>query len=584
MMKVIGNTTIDNEFIITRMKVIENTTIDNELIITTKLTMSGEIIVNGNIIVKENAHLIIRGATLYFGQDCGIVCEGLFEAISSTFDAKGLTWGEICIAETHSSNSIMKNCSIFNGKGLRILNTSNIVIDSCTFNGCKDKNHGGIVSTGKNITIRNCKILDCISEVTEGGGIFAGTGTSVEKCTIENCKASHGGGLYVYNGLAKECIIKDCKAKYGAGIEIEGNGKIINCKISQCVAEYNGGGIRSSFSSEDSLFIESSTISKCTSRTGGGMSIDSKGIVLFDNVKIIECNADEGSGMSVGSGADLQSSSPTKIIRCKSKSNILGEKESKSNAMVLEPSDGSLKVDNFLFIDCIEDMNSNEEYLLDLSSSNGGYAEVNNCKAYNTLSDGSIQEYKIEDFSMYPSDDNTLCIDGEEFSYRKIQEEEIREEEKLKQEQAEKEQKKNEREAEEKIMEKSEREKSEKISSLKESLSELVDNNDDSSSFANRVAKPGFFDKVFAAFNRRKHTDSMISSGEKSVSDVKHDIANLEGQPYGTYDTRELKSTYKNKRDSASDAIQTFIKTEAESTTAPKATPLKRATKKPAAK
>ena len=578
MLKVIGNTTIDNEFIVNAMKVIENTTIDNELIISTKLTMSGEIIVNGNIVVKENAHLTIRGATLYFSQDCGIVCEGLFEAINSTFDAKGLTWGEICIEETHSSNSIMKNCSILNGKGLRILNTSNIVIDSCTFNGCKDKNHGGIVSSGENITIRNCKILDCESEVAEGGGIFAGNGTSVEKCTIENCKASRGGGLYAYNGLVKECIIKDCKAKYGAGIEIEGNGKIINCKISQCVAEYNGGGIRSSLSSEDSLFIESSTISKCTSRTGGGMSIDSKGIVLFDNVEIIECNAAEGGGMSVGLGADVQSSSPTKIIRCKSQSNILGKKESKSNAMVLEPSDGSLKVDNFLFIDCIEDMDSNEEHLLELSSMYGGYAEVNNCKAYNTLSDGSIQEYKIEDFSMYPSSDNTLCIDGEEFSYRKIHEEEIREEEKLKQEQAaveEQEQKEREREAEEKIIEKAEREKSEKISSLKESLTELVDNNDDSSSSANREAKPGFFDKIFAAFNRGKHTDNMISNEEKSVSDVKDDIENLESQPYGTYDICELKSTYENKRDSVSDDL----KTEAESTPASKDTPHKKVVK-----
>lgn len=72
------------------MQTLRDTSIDNELIITSKLTMSGEILVNRNIVVEENGHLIIRGAKLYFDEGCEICAKGLFEAINSIFDAKRL--------------------------------------------------------------------------------------------------------------------------------------------------------------------------------------------------------------------------------------------------------------------------------------------------------------------------------------------------------------------------------------------------------------------------------------------------------------------------------------------------------------
>lgn len=184
----------------------------------------------------------------------------------------------------------------------------------------------------------------------------------------------------------EKCIIQDCKSgENGGGIYMEG-GKIKDSTIDRCAAESSGGGI--SISSGHELRIASSTISGCSSNYGGGLNIESSKNILLNDVEIIECTAKKyGSGMSLKYETNVKSTIPSKIIRCK-----------QNNSIYAHASDCEITLDNLVLIDCIEDLNSKSERLMHVYDSEEGWIGIDNCIAYNTLPNGDIEEYNIEDY------------------------------------------------------------------------------------------------------------------------------------------------------------------------------------------
>ena len=395
--------------------------IDKDFIITSPVKISGEVVVNANIVVKETGSLHIENATLYFNDDCGIVAEGLVNASNSTFDAKSLTWKKITFKQKSASLSFMKNCVILNGAGIDIeVSTSDITIDNCTFVNCTKEWGGAISSSGESILIKNCKIHDCHA-IQTGGAVYMLDGTRIENSIIKNCKARQGAGIqmdlrdnYQYLPMAHNCIIENCesinnggainiskngevnaceinncKAKKGGGISIDNSGEIKFCKINNSIAEWAGGGIYCAVISHDKFFIKDSVIYGCTANNeGGGIAINSSGKIFFSGVEIINCNADYGGGMMIGCNTDVQSLGTTQIKHCKSRNRGC------SNAVIFKPSDGYSKLNNCLFIDCID---NNDEFLLNLNHEGYyGFAEINNCKAYNYMPNGDIKKYDIK--------------------------------------------------------------------------------------------------------------------------------------------------------------------------------------------
>ncbi len=416
------------------MQTLNNTTINEELIIVSNVEITGEVIVNKNIIIKPGGLLTITSATLYFDEDCGILVEGTLEAINTTFDSKRLKWGEIIFREMSSSHSLMKNCTITNSTGISIEETTSLItIDGCNISECGSELRGGISSHGTNITIRNCTISDCKGAL--GGGLFIVDSTKVEKCKIENCSARKGAGVYMMSYLSShdnapslyKCTINNCKSEeYGGGIFAGNGAQIDDCKISNCYAGYKGGGIHveyggnirettlenclitdctagrqgggiaSSLNTKDRVYLKSLVVRNCKAKDGGGIDIDSKGKVYFKDIEIVDCKAEDGGGMLVGCGAEVISSTPTKIISCES------DDFNSSNALLLKPNDGQAQVDNFELINCIDAVHTEDVYKYLICAFNEGYegsADVTNCRAYNVTKDGDIQECDIKKFS-----------------------------------------------------------------------------------------------------------------------------------------------------------------------------------------
>lgn len=308
---------------------IKNTTIDEDLVITDKVTITGEVIVNKNIIVKENGHLTIRSAELYFSNECGIICEGLFEALNSTFDAKRLEWKNITITGDSSSGSFFKNCNIKNAKGyiegfpnkyeLKFYNNSmdywggalnlnsDVIVDNCQITDCNGIMGGGIYAL-KNSILKNCTLSNCHAKY--GGGILLkGKDVTIENIKINQCTAGLGGGIVYFpkSNIAKlnikNIVISKCEANLGrdtlgGGIYIDGNDSNItieNCKIEECSAE-NGGGL---YAKRGSIQINDSKILKCkASRYGGGLCMGGSHLESTKYLEIIECSAEtSGSGV-----------------------------------------------------------------------------------------------------------------------------------------------------------------------------------------------------------------------------------------------------------------------------------------------
>jgi photosystem II stability/assembly factor-like uncharacterized protein len=128
------------------------------------------------------------------------------------------------------------------GDGLQILN--------CTISECGAKYGGGLYLAGNNYEVQSTPVNECAANY--GGGLYlSGSGPSlVENVKIQYCTADEGGGIYIDSGSGisiVNCVISGCDSElYGGGIADQtGSGLIVkNCTINNnLVHDGNGGGI-----------------------------------------------------------------------------------------------------------------------------------------------------------------------------------------------------------------------------------------------------------------------------------------------------------------------------------------------------
>lgn len=330
---------------------IKNTTIDEDLVITEKVTITGEVIVNKSIIVKENGHLIIRSAELYFGDECGIICEGLFEALNSTFDAKRLEWRNIIITGDGSSGSYFKNCNIKNSQG-SIKDLQNLRDKyGLKYDQSSREDMGGALTLNSDVIVDNCQITDCYGYF--GGGIYAVKNSVIKNCTISNCKAGNGGGIFLKGSdvTIENIILKECTAGLGGGLfyftlSYGAKLKIKNIVITKCKANFGkntrGGGMYLE-GRDSNITVENCKIEECSAEDDGGGIYAKRVSIKINDSKILKCKATGyGGGLCVG-WAYLESNQYLEIIECSAKNGGSG---------VYATIEGESQIENCTFIDC----------------------------------------------------------------------------------------------------------------------------------------------------------------------------------------------------------------------------------------
>ena len=127
----------------------------------------------------------------------------------------------------------------------------------------------------------------------DGGGVLATSGCAFEDCVFRNCTATgHGGGLASNSTLnhASNLLVDGCSATSstsdGGGIYVPGNlgsEGISNCRIYNCRAGRNGGGLHLSVSTFGS------TVSNCDISCNTASGATGGGGIMAKNVAIRNC-------------------------------------------------------------------------------------------------------------------------------------------------------------------------------------------------------------------------------------------------------------------------------------------------------
>ena len=93
--------------------------------------------------------------------------------------------------------------------------STNTVLEYCTISNCYASSGGGVYIANGGITLRNSEITNC--QATSGGGIFAQNATAalvIDGCYIANNTAGNGGGLY-FSGC-NGCVVKNSEIAYNS--------------------------------------------------------------------------------------------------------------------------------------------------------------------------------------------------------------------------------------------------------------------------------------------------------------------------------------------------------------------------------
>jgi len=140
------------------------------------------------------------------------------------------------------NNGLIKNCE-FNST-LVSFSGINSSMEYCNFfNGISKTNDISVLSTGSNVTIKNCLFSGCRGTASRGGAISLGKYSYIINCTIINCNANSGSAIYCrdHNTTIIDTIIENCSSKYGTIYNlVYDNLKIINCSFIGNSANYGG--------------------------------------------------------------------------------------------------------------------------------------------------------------------------------------------------------------------------------------------------------------------------------------------------------------------------------------------------------
>ncbi len=146
-----------------------------------------------------------------------------------------------------------------------------------------------------------------------GGGIYDGSTTSFLNCKVKNCYADVQGGGIQINASSNKVIISNCmvsecaSAKDGGGICVNSTGtntKILNCKVYNCSAGQYGGGIcaQSMSANKSYLTTENCLVQGCSSKSNGGglylSAINYTSVNTTNQCTVLDCvSAKEGGGI-----------------------------------------------------------------------------------------------------------------------------------------------------------------------------------------------------------------------------------------------------------------------------------------------
>ena len=214
----------------------------------------------GNYIILETIHISAKGifvvlpnTTLYFAKGAGIVCKGKIVAKGrknapikfTAFDEKE-SWNNITFIGEKSSRSVLENCIISSGRGLK---TSDSSINE-HFTGWEDIELGGLILCVNNSspTFKKC-VIKGSKKAIYGGGVFCSKDSAPKfiNCEIRNNIATNGGGIFCENAspFFQDCLILDNSSYWcGGGVYCNNNSnpKFKNTEIKSNKAT-NGGGI-----------------------------------------------------------------------------------------------------------------------------------------------------------------------------------------------------------------------------------------------------------------------------------------------------------------------------------------------------
>ena len=261
---------------------------------------------NGDILTLTDSKVNSNGKNYNRWEECGINNRGIVHVSNCQFQYNhGLFGGAIynkgilTITDSIISHNTGRYGAINNQN---VLNITNSIIHANR--GDDDGDGGSGIQNLGTLNIDKCKITD--NKGDWGGGVYSfGLIMNITNSKIQNNKAKNmGGGIYstckstvVVNSTISSNSVSgdgDDHVSQGGGLYIEGDLKVINCKITGNNAR-EGGGIYHPINSILCTIILNSEITKNIARRGGG--IYHTGTLVLNGVKVKDNFAWKGGGI-----------------------------------------------------------------------------------------------------------------------------------------------------------------------------------------------------------------------------------------------------------------------------------------------
>lgn len=225
-----------------------------------------------------NGGTVILNPGLY--RVAGVECSGNIRLISNS-SAGGDRSNTIV-------TSIAENKSLIYGFWI-----GEIVVEGITLSGTSGG--GALVNFGGKAVLISSAITDCTTNGL-GCGISAGKAI-VSDSIITNCHSAEGGGIFAYGDIIIEnSTITNCSGGCGGaacGLSPRASIRVTNSIISDCYAEFYGGGIYCNYN-ESSITAANTTFTDCLAgHNGGAVCGGDRSIVTVDGCIISNCSTSD---------------------------------------------------------------------------------------------------------------------------------------------------------------------------------------------------------------------------------------------------------------------------------------------------
>jgi hypothetical protein len=256
----------DENQVVERLKLLKNSKTIPEIISGEHTVYPGTYDIDHDITIKEDGILIIKPGTtinfyanrgLYNGREGGalisdgnggqIIVQGTKSA-PVILQAKTLTWQGVTLELTKKNNTLkyvtIRNAKKEKGGGIHT-HDSKLDLEDCTIEQCEAISGGGIYNWGSEITTRKTILKDNIAK-EHGGGMYNGESGIVmfDSHVLHNQAGNSSGGIENnFSDIKIETTeIKSNQAKYGGGLNnYKSTIRIINSIVEENIANKGGG-------------------------------------------------------------------------------------------------------------------------------------------------------------------------------------------------------------------------------------------------------------------------------------------------------------------------------------------------------